>query len=671
MSAAPRSVPRWFSSALAVIALVATLPMVSGTAAQAAATGDLSLTGPTRGSAGSCLRYTLTPTDAFGGPATDTGTVVIRITENPANDAAQDVDFCRPGTVSTPAISPHYANASAARRFYVAGTTITSEPTSARTKSSVADTGTGNDDPDVASPSTPIDRANPSGQDTAVYVYDGRQGASTVLTFGVAGLVPGGARIEAFRSANGDETQNSGDLSRALNVTYSAGGLPDSTEAADAVTTVTSTPRTSFSPQGGPAHSFAVQLGNAAGDGVSGATPVIVATAGPNAATASRAASFTASCTRSGNDGSSTCSYTGQRPGTDSVTIYVNQTRSRTPNPTLGLDSNEPRDTVSATTTAPVSAARFVDLTPASATATAGGSRDFTATVTNVDGVVVAGVGLAFSETGPGSIANGTAGAGTTSTQNASTDSAGQATVRITTTASERGTDAVTVGIRNPAATSCQSSGGRCTDSATLIISAPAPSPSPTPTPTPTPTPACTAAVTSLPSDRITATGLADVVVSATRGSTVDLYAYSQPSTTFVLVRSGVVGQDGVARFQVRPPSNTRLYAQQRGCPAGSSVVLNVRTALTITVVRNGLRDYTFRGDSLPARSAGLIVSIYRITADGSEVLAAQVRADGSSGEWSVRRVFGASGRFGFVTRTGQDLINAPGSSNVRSLLVY
>ena len=90
-----------------------------------------------------------------------------------------------------------------------------------------------------------------------------------------------------------------------------------------------------------------------------------------------------------------------------------------------------------------------------------------------------------------------------------------------------------------------------------------------------------------------------------------------------------------------------------------------------IVVVRNGTRDYTFSGNSLPARPVGLIVSIYRIAADGSPVLAAQVRADGSTGQWSIRRAFSSNGRFGFVTRTGQDLQNAPGSSNVRSLLVY
>jgi hypothetical protein len=99
--------------------------------------------------------------------------------------------------------------------------------------------------------------------------------------------------------------------------------------------------------------------------------------------------------------------------------------------------------------------------------------------------------------------------------------------------------------------------------------------------------------------------------------------------------------------------------------------VINVRTTLTLDVVRNGTRDYTFSGDSLPARRGGLIVSLYRVTSSGSQVLTAQTRADATTGRYRIDRRFSGSGRFGFVVRTGQDLQNAPGASNVRSLLVY
>ena len=653
---------------LALVAAAATLagavPLLGAVSASAAATGDLTLTGPSSGSAGSCLTYTVTPTDAFGGPATDTGTVVIRLTEL-GNDAGQDADFCRPGTVTAAAISPHYLNASGAKRFYVAGTTVTDTPTTAKTKTSVADTGTGADNPDVASATTPADRANPAGADTAVYVYDGRQGASSVITFGVTALVPGSVKIDVFRSADGDETQSSGDLSRTKTVSFTAGGLPDSTEAADAVTTVKATPAQSYSPQGGAAHSFSVLLTNSSGDGVSGVTPQIRATAGPNAPTsAAPNGTFTASCTRSGNAGVSTCTYTGTKAAVDTLTIWVNQTRTRTPSPTLGLDTGEPRDTVTATTTAPLASARTLTLTPDTATVLIGSAQQFTATVTNADGVPVAGVGIAFTETGPGTITGGTAGSGGTSTLNATTDSSGRAVVTLT--SATAGDTTLTAAVRNPTATACQGSGGRCSDSSTLLARAASPSPSPSPT-----APACTTAVTTLPVTTINATGLATVVVSAARGAVVDLYAYSRPSTTFTVVRTGVTGSDGTATFQVRPATNTRMYAVQRGCSPGAQVVLNVRTTLSIAVTRTGIRTYRFSGDSLPARAGGLIVGIYRVDVDGTETLSAQARADATTGEWAVTRTFTGAGRFGFVVRTGQDLLNAPGRSNVRSLLVY
>ncbi len=170
--------------------------------------------------------------------------------------------------------------------------------------------------------------------------------------------------------------------------------------------------------------------------------------------------------------------------------------------------------------------------------------------------------------------------------------------------------------------------------------------------------------------DSLTATGSAPVVVSGTPGRAVRLFAYSRPSTNYRLVREATISSDGTVTFTVRPPTNTRLYASQDDCN-GPSVVLNVRTALTLTAERLGTRLYRFAGDSLPARPGGLIVSLYRVSGDGLEVLTAQARADAATGEWSLERRFTGAGRFGFLVRTGQDLTNAPGESNVRSTLVF
>ncbi|MDT7539548.1 MAG: hypothetical protein QOI82_3133 [Actinomycetota bacterium] len=643
-------------AATALATVVAGLPALLGAGASAAPTGDIQLAGPTHGAAGACLTYTVTPTDAFGRVANDTGTIVVRLTENP-NNSTQDVDFCTVTGSSTPSVAPHYVNASAATRSYTAGPTITS-------------TAAGSSNPDVESMTTPAAQANPTGRDTAVFTYSG----GATVTFGVVGLVPGGATIDVFRSADGDEVQSPGDFSRSLGVTFTAGGLPGSTEAADAVRTVAATPKTSYSPTGGAAHTFTVVLTNSNGDGVAGVTPSIAATSGPNAATSTAAATFTASCTASNNSGTSTCTYKGTKSGSDTVMIWVDQTFARTSpnNPTAGIDNNEPRDSVTAVNTVGVAQAKTIDLTPPTANVVVGNSQVFTATVTDAAGTPAVGVGITFSESGSGSISGGTAGTGGTTTLDATTDASGKATATLaTTTTTTPGSNTVTATIRNQAGTVCGTTGGRCADSSAVTVSSASPSPTPTPTPSPTGSPGCTTASTLLGTALISAMETASVTVTAARGSTVDLFAYTRPSTTYTIVRTGVVANNGTVSWDIRPPRNTRLYAQQRGCAPGNQVVLGVRTTLSLAAVRNGTRNYTFSGDSLPARPGGLIVTLYRVNSDGSQVLTAQVRASASTGEWSLTRVFTGTGTFGFVVRTGQDLQNAPGSSRVRQTMIF
>ncbi len=168
---------------------------------------------------------------------------------------------------------------------------------------------------------------------------------------------------------------------------------------------------------------------------------------------------------------------------------------------------------------------------------------------------------------------------------------------------------------------------------------------------------------TTLDRRTITAMQPANVTVTGAPATVVDLYAYTRPSTTYRVVRTATIGTGGSATFRVTPSSNTRLYAQRRGCPAGPSVVLNVRTSLSVQGVRQSPRVYRFSGESRPARAKGLLVNLYRVGADGREVLTAQTRA-GADGRWSVTRRFTGTGRFGFLVRTGQDLQNAAGLSD-------
>ena len=187
--------------------------------------------------------------------------------------------------------------------------------------------------------------------------------------------------------------------------------------------------------------------------------------------------------------------------------------------------------------------------------------------------------------------------------------------------------------------------------------------------------PECVASTVTLDRTTITATDVVGLTVRTAPGSTVDLYAYSRPSTTFARVRTAEVGDDGVARFAVRPGGNTRLYAQQRGCTADvqrDSVVLLVRPLLGLTSAnRVATRSYSFSGTSLPARPGGLVVNLYRINADGTQVLTASTRASAVNGSWRFDRRFTGSGRFGFMVRSSPDIMNPTGQSNTRSVLIY
>lgn len=661
----PTLTPRKLAVAATVAATVAAgLPALLSTAASAAATGDIAVTGPTRGSAGTCLTYTVTPTDPFGKQATDTGTIVIRLTENP-NDASQDVDFCNPGSLTAPSVRPHYLNPSNTRQLYTAGPTVTSAATTGTTPST----------PDVAA-KTGSNQANPTGVDTAVYVYDGRQGASTTITFGVVGLVAGGATIDVFRSADGDEVASPGDFSRSIGVTFTAGGLPGSPEAADAVTTIAVTPKTSYSPTGGAAHTFTVKLTNSSGDSVSGVTPSIAATAGPNAATNTAAATYTASCTQSDNTGTSTCTYRGTKSGSDTVVVWVDQTRARTApaNPTAGIDNNEPRDTATAVNTVASAQAKLIDLTPATASVTSGTTRTLTATVTDAAGTPAAGVQITFTEAGPGTIQGGTAGTGNTSTLQATTDASGAATVTITTINTDTGTNTVTAAIRNPANTVCQTNGGRCTDTSTLTIGAASPSPSPTsasPSPSPTPTRPTLTLVVNQP--LIDAGANTTLTARGGANQQYQLQCYTRPSTTYFTARSGTfdAAADPVT-FTLALGRNTRCFIQYFTNPASGqspSVVVNVRTVLSLSTVRTGTRTYVFQGRNLP-RVAGQLITLYRFDGNGNEVRTSNLVTD-SSGIYRVTRTFTGTGTFQFRVRTSQTMNNAAGASNTITVRVF
>lgn len=142
---------------------------------------------------------------------------------------------------------------------------------------------------------------------------------------------------------------------------------------------------------------------------------------------------------------------------------------------------------------------------------------------------------------------------------------------------------------------------------------------------------------------------------------------------------SGPFGPDEAATRTVtlRPTNNTKVtwngavYCGPTGFHGdvigANPVVVNVAPRLTLDAVRVAPRVYDFFGQ---ATTPGLVLNLYRVNADGSQVLTARTRAS-AAGTWTLTRTFLGSGRFGFVARTGRTMANAPGSSNTRPTLIF
>jgi hypothetical protein len=497
--------------AVAVATVAAGSPLLLSTAANAAELARITITqenGRTTAAAGTCTAFEVTSTDAFGGPA-DAATITVTITESPASDN-HDVDFCLIDDGTRFAAPPSYQNSplsGAARRQYDAGPSLTDQPSESGTppagSARAANAAAPANDPDMAG-STPTDdnptNNNLNGQDRADFPND-----EGPIRFGVVGLRPGSAAtINASFERESDDV-----VVRAVErrLTFTDGGDPTTSAGSFAISNaarqVELKPDESVaaktSSTGAATHVFALQAFNSNGDVLGTLTTArIIATAGPNAPTSTSSGTFSGICALAGtgNEGEPvTCTYTATEVGTDTVTGFVNQT---TGSPTFGLDPTEPRDTATATTTLPantsVSAARNIVLTPDQATVPAGDARDFIATVTDAAGAPVNGVSVRFDENGPGAFRSPTSSSAATSTVLINTTGAGRAPVTFLTSTTDLGSNIIRATIATTG-TQCTQSGGTCTDSSPVTITA-APSPSPSASASPSGSPSATPSAT-------------------------------------------------------------------------------------------------------------------------------------------------------------------------------
>lgn len=204
-----------------------------------------------------------------------------------------------------------------------------------------------------------------------------------------------------------------------------------------AVASVDCSPETDSNPEV-TSHSFTCRALTAAGAGVPGQTLWFDVTAGPNAEEIVPQACPTVT----DGTGTTTCSYTdvggaGSPPGTDTIVGYFNLTCPRAGVAVCGNgpEPDEPQDEI---TKAFVGAPRVIDCEPEEASNTSGTTHVVTCTVTDRVGNGTPDVVVTFDETGPGRFATG----GQTVTD--TTDSNGEATADLASTAEEEGDQTVT-----------------------------------------------------------------------------------------------------------------------------------------------------------------------------------------------------------------------------------
>ncbi|MCW2666111.1 MAG: Papain family cysteine protease [Frankiales bacterium] len=193
--------------------------------------------------------------------------------------------------------------------------------------------------------------------------------------------------------------------------------------------------------------------------------------------------------------------------------------------------------------------------------------------------------------------------------------------------------------------------------SASPSPSPPAPSPEPPAEPDPEPVAPTIrlAPAQSLAGQKVQVTGTAEP------GATVELLAYTRPGTTYAVVRTAEVAEDGTYAFTVAPAANTRVFARVADSQAQSpSAVLKVATSINVKVTRTGVRTYRFTGSTLPKRP-GQTINVYYVA--GSKKIIAGKAVVTPKGTYLFERRFGAGGTLAFTAQTGVDLSNVAGTS--------
>jgi hypothetical protein len=179
---------------------------------------------------------------------------------------------------------------------------------------------------------------------------------------------------------------------------------------------------------------------------------------------------------------------------------------------------------------------------------------------------------------------------------------------------------------------------------ASSVVAVVVPTPTPTPTPNPTPPPTRPSAPKG-PSGIGTAGTVTVITGTTTPGARVELYGFTVPSTTYHLLGWTRANAVGHYSFLPRFTGNSRVYVRVAGLTS-PSIVVRVRSLVTLSATKLSPRTYTFSGASLPARAGELVVLYYR-DRFGHALVVARAHADGH-GHYSVTHTFTDYGRHSY-----------------------
>ena len=161
----------------------------------------------------------------------------------------------------------------------------------------------------------------------------------------------------------------------------------------------------------------------------------------------------------------------------------------------------------------------------------------------------------------------------------------------------------------------------------------------------------------------MTAGDSATLTGAAEPGTTVELWAYSRPSTSYRLVRSTTAAASGLYAFSVTPPTDTRLRSRVDGLDSGS-VVVGVRHLVRTSATRTGCGPSASPGPSSRSGPASRVDVLAR-TGGGLRLLT--TARTGADGRWSVDRTFHRPATWDVVARTAADGVNRSGTRRPRA----